>query len=251
MNSPKHILYAILFGGLIIMSYTTMVYAQFPNPGMEIDETTALVLTDPQNDFLSPDGVTWGVVGESVTENNTVENIETLLILAKENGIPVFISPHYYYPTDKDWKFEGALEVLMHNIGMFDRKDPLNLEGFEGSGADWLERYKPYIQDGKTIVVSPHKVFGPETNDLVLQLRKRGINKVILAGMSANLCTEAHMRELAEQGFEIAVVKDGTAAAIVPEGNGYEAALVNFRFIANAVWTTEEVKQEVENQTSK
>ncbi|MFA9409482.1 MAG: cysteine hydrolase [Candidatus Dadabacteria bacterium] len=228
------------------MSFTSMVFAQLPDPGMEIDEHTALVVTDPQNDFLSPNGVTWGVVGESVTENNTVENIEILFKLAKENNIPVFISPHYYYPTDKDWKFEGALEVLMHKIGMFDRKDPLSLEGFEGSGADWLQQYKQYIQDGKTVVVSPHKVFGPETNDLVLQLRKRGINKVILAGMSANLCTEAHMRELAEQGFEIAVVKDGTAAAKVPEGNGYEAALVNFRFIANAVWTTEEVKQAVE-----
>jgi len=251
MKSPKHALYAILFGGLIIMSFTSMVFAQLPNPGMEIDESTALVITDPQNDFLSPNGVTWGVVGESVTENNTVENIETLLKVAKENGIPVFISPHYYYPTDKDWKFEGALEVLMHNIGMFDREDPLSIEGFEGSGADWLQRYKPYIQDGKTIVVSPHKVFGPETNDLVLQLRKRGINKVILAGMSANLCTEAHMRELAEQGFEIAVVKDGTAAAIVPEGNGYEAALVNFRFIANAVWTTEEFNLAVEKFMAK
>ncbi len=243
MKSPKQTLYAILFGGVIMMSFTPTIFAQFPNPGMEIDGNTALVITDPQNDFLSPNGVTWGVVGESVTENNTVENIETLFKVAKVNNIPVFISPHYYYPTDKDWKFEGALEVLMHNIGMFDRKDPLNLEGFEGSGADWLQRYKPYIQDGKTIVVSPHKVFGPETNDLVLQLRKRGINKVILAGMSANLCTEAHMRELAEQGFEIAVVKDGTAAAKVPEGNGYEAALVNFRFIANAVWTTEEVEK--------
>lgn len=246
MKSPKHALYAIFFWGLIIMSFTSMVFAQLPDPGMEIDEHTALVVTDPQNDFLSPNGVTWGVVGESVTENNTVENIEILFKLAKENNIPVFISPHYYYPTDKDWKFEGALEVLMHKIGMFDRKDPLSLEGFEGSGADWLQQYKQYIQDGKTVVVSPHKVFGPETNDLVLQLRKRGINKVILAGMSANLCTEAHMRELAEQGFEIAVVKDGTAAAKVPEGNGYEAALVNFRFIANAVWTTEEVKQAVE-----
>jgi nicotinamidase-related amidase len=242
MKSLKYSLNAIAFGGLIIMSFSSMIFAQLPNPGMEIDESTALVITDPQNDFLSPDGVTWGVVGKSVTENNTVENIETLLKIAKENSIPVFVSPHYYYPTDKDWKFEGALEVLMHNIGMFDRKDPLSIEGFEGSGADWLQRYKPYIQDGKTVVVSPHKVFGPETNDLVLQLRKRGINKVILAGMSANLCTEAHMRELAEQGFEIAVVKDGTAAAIVPDGNGYEAALVNFRFIANAVWTTEEVK---------
>jgi nicotinamidase-related amidase len=250
MKLQNHSLYVILLG-ILIISYNSIVFAQLPNPGMEIDESTALVLTDPQNDFLSPDGVTWGVVGESVTENNTVEHIETLLKLAKENSIPVFISPHYYYPTDKGWKFEGALEVLMHNIGMFDRTDPLNLEGFEGSGADWLDLYKPYIQDGKTIVVSPHKVFGPETNDLVLQLRKRGINKVILAGMSANLCTEAHMRELAEQGFQIAVVKDATAAAKVPEGNGYEAALVNFRFIANAVWTTDEVKQAVENQTTK
>jgi nicotinamidase-related amidase len=251
MQLPKHYLYAILFGALVIVNFSSIVFAQLPNPGMEVDESTALVLTDPQNDFLSPDGVTWGVVGESVTENNTVEHIETLLKLAKENDIPVFISPHYYYPTDKGWKFEGALEVLMHHIGMFDRTGPLNLEGFEGSGADWLEIYKPYIQDGKTIVVSPHKVFGPETNDLVLQLRKRGINTVILAGMSANLCTEAHMRELAEQGFEIAVVKDATAAAIVPEGNGYEAALVNFRFIANAVWTTEEFNQAVEMSNAK
>jgi len=130
----------------------------------------------------------------------------------------------------------------MHNIGMFDRKGALDLQGFEGSGADWLARYKPYINDGQTIVTSPHKVFGPEPNDLVLQLRKRGINKVILAGMSANLCTESHLRELIEQGFEVLVVKDATAAAQVPEGDGYAAALTNFRFIANAVRTTAEVK---------
>ncbi|TDI95525.1 MAG: cysteine hydrolase [Caldithrix sp.] len=225
--------------------------AQLPNPGMEIDpERTALVITDPQNDFLSPDGVTWGVVGKSVTENNTVANIEALLKVAKANNIPVFISPHYYYPTDHGWKFEGALEALMHKIGMFDRKDALSLEGFEGSGADFLELYKPYIQDGKTIVSSPHKVYGPENNDLMLQLRKRGIDKVILGGMSANLCTESHLRELLERGFEVAVVKDATAAAIVAEGDGYQAALVNFRFIANAVWTTEEAVQKIEQITA-
>lgn len=26
----------------------------------------------------------------------------------------------------------------------------------------------------------------------------------------------------------------------MPEGNGYEAALINFRFLANTVWTTDE-----------
>jgi nicotinamidase-related amidase len=48
------------------------------------------------------------------------------------------------------------------------------------------------------------------------------------------------MRELLEQGFEVAVVSDATAAAQVEEGDGYAAALVNFRFIANTVWTTRE-----------
>ena len=44
---------------------------------------TALVITDPQNDFLSPDGVTWGVVGKNVEENGTVENIEPCSQLRK------------------------------------------------------------------------------------------------------------------------------------------------------------------------
>jgi len=230
-----------LLGLAMLAGATNSAIAELPDPGMSITQgNTALVITDPQNDFLSPEGVTWGVVGESVKKNNTVENLESLLKAAKANDIPVFISPHYYYPTDKGWHFEGALETLMHAIGMFDRDDHLSLDGFDGSGADWLEQYKPYINDGKTIVSNPHKVYGPENNDLLLQLRKRGIDKVILAGMSANLCTEAHLRELLERGFEVAVVSDGTAAAIIPEGDGYAAAMVNFRFMANDVINTKE-----------
>jgi nicotinamidase-related amidase len=103
-----------------------------------------------------------------------------------------------------------------------------------------MPEYKQHIHDGKTIVTSPHKVYGPEANDLVLQLRKNRVDQVILAGMSANLCVESHLRELLEQGFEVAVVKDATAAAMLPEGDGYLAALTNFRYMANAVWTTEE-----------
>ncbi len=225
----------------LLFSMAAAAVAELPDPGMSITQgNTALVITDPQNDFLSPKGVTWGVVGKSVTENNTVENIESLLKAAKQNNIPVFVSPHYYYPTDKGWQFEGALETLMHAIGMFDRSGHFDLDGFEDSGADFLAQYKPYINDGETVISSPHKVYGPENNDLLLQLRKRGIDKVILAGMSANLCTEAHLRELLERGFEVAVVTDGTAGAIVPEGDGYAAALVNFRFLANDVIDTEE-----------
>jgi nicotinamidase-related amidase len=207
---------------------------------------TALVITDPQKDFLSKDGVAWGVVGKSVVENGTVEHIDQLFAAAKKADMPVFVSPHYYFPHDHNWQFEGTLENLMHTIGMFDRKAPLSTEGFKDSGADWLPQYKKYINDGKTVVSSPHKVYGPETNDLVLQLRKQGIDKVILAGMSANLCTESHMRELGEQGFEVMVVTDATAAAKLPGLDGYAAAMTNFRMIANHIDDTKGAVKSIE-----
>ena len=56
-------------------------------------ENTALVITDSQNDFLSPQGATWSLVGESVTENKTVEHIEALFTAAKARGLSTFISP--------------------------------------------------------------------------------------------------------------------------------------------------------------
>jgi len=228
---------------LSLALFPALALAQLPDPGLTIDPArTAVVITDPQNDFLSPEGATWGLVGASVEANGTVANIETLMKTAKANGIEVVISPHYYYPTDHGWQFGGAVETMMHAINMFDRQGALTTQGFEGSGADWLEVYKPLINDGKTVVTSPHKVYGPESNDLALQLRKRGIDKVILGGMSANLCVESHMRELIEQGFEVAVVKDATAAAQTPDIDGYAAAVTNFRFLASALWTTEQAK---------
>jgi len=208
---------------------------------------TAVVFIDPQNDVLSERGLAWPLVHESLRENNTINNMERIFKSAKAHGYEVFISPHYFYPTDKGWKFNGPLETDEANSGIFGRRGVLNLDGFVGSGADWLERFKPYIEDGKTVVVSPHRVFGPETNDLVLQLRKRRITRVILGGMLANMCVESHLRELLEQGFEVAVVKDATAAPKHPQwGYGYTAALINYAYLAHAVWTTDETVMAIE-----
>ncbi|WP_026318760.1 cysteine hydrolase [Amorphus coralli] len=206
----------------------------------------ALLVVDPQIDFLSPDGVTWGVVGQSVTEHNVVDNLGRLFRAAKAADMPVVISPHYYYPHDHRWEFEGALEKTMHSIGMFDRPGPLDVSGLEGSGADFMPQYKDFIFDGQTIIASPHKVYGPEQNDAALQLRKLRVDQIVLAGMSANLCVESHLRSFLENGFEVAVVRDATAGAKVPEGDGYLAALINFRMIANAVWSTDEAVERID-----
>src|SRR6516162_6314823 len=133
---------------------------ELPSPGMTIDpRRTALVITDLQNDFLSPGGIAWGLVADSLAENNTIENIEALLQAARKHCLPVFISPHYYYPTDRAWVAPGgALEVLMHDLGLFARTGPLTLAGFAGSGADWPERSTPYLADGVTVVARPHQL---------------------------------------------------------------------------------------------
>lgn len=178
--------------------------------------------------------------GESIRDNDTVAHIGELFHAAKLAGVTIAVSPHYFYPTDRQWLFGDPVEQFMSAAGMFDRLGAYTTIGFTGSGADFLPAYYQYIHDGQTVIASPHKIIGPESNDLVLQLRKRGVNQVILAGMAANLCVEGHLRELIEQGFEVAVVKDATAGPRLPEGDGYLAALVNFRFLASAVWTTAE-----------
>ena len=55
-------------------------WAGLPDPGMAISSNdTAVVITDPQNDFLSTKGASWGLVGKNVKANGTIGNIETLL----------------------------------------------------------------------------------------------------------------------------------------------------------------------------
>lgn len=202
---------------------------------------TAIVVTDPENDVLQTDGLTWGLVGPTIQQNHVVENLERLMRVGKERGYRLFISPHYYFPSDDSWRFGGNIETMMHDIKMFARAGQLSLDGFAGSGADWLAELAPSINDSATVVASPHKVYGPASNDLVLQLRKNNVSKVILAGMLANLCVESHMRDLIEQGFQVAVVTDAVAAPNHPQwGDGNAAAAINFRFIANATMTTDE-----------
>ncbi|WP_421368016.1 cysteine hydrolase family protein [Agrobacterium tumefaciens] len=229
------------------VAYADPTNPALPNPAMKLDVSrAALVVIDPQVDFMSPKSPAWPVVGESVTEHNVVPNLVRLFKATKAASMPVVISPHYYYPHDHRWEVQGPLEILQHKLGMFDRTGPLTLDGFRGSGAEWMREFVEYIEDGETVICSPHKLYGPQANDLILQLGKRGVNQIVLAGMAANLCVESHLRHLLEQGFEVAVVRDAIAAAKFPEGDGYLAALINFRFIANGLWTTDEALSQMQ-----
>ena len=96
------------------------------------------------------------------------------------------------------------------------------------------------------MIASPHKVYGPQNNDLVLQLRKRRIHRVLLAGDVSQPLRRVTPGHLLEQGFEVSVVADATAAAQHPElGDGYAAALTNFRYIASDVLSTDDAAKEL------
>jgi biuret amidohydrolase len=85
------------------------------------------------------------------------------------------------------------MEKLTHAISMFDRKDAFLTEEFKGSCADFMPEYKQYINDGKTIITTPHKVYGPEATDLNLQLCKARDDTAILCRIPANLRVQAHI----------------------------------------------------------
>jgi nicotinamidase-related amidase len=50
---------------------------------------------------MGPEGVLWPVFGDSIRENNTAAHIGELLSAAKLAAITVAVSPHYFYPIDK------------------------------------------------------------------------------------------------------------------------------------------------------
>jgi nicotinamidase-related amidase len=203
-----------------------------------LDKThTAVLITDPQNDFLRENGMLFKLLADNLAELGTIGNIEKLMKAAKANGVALAVDPLVYTDADKSWSNAGALQRQLLDVKALHRTSLNDPKGFEGSGADFYAPYKPYIYDGKTIIAAPHKMYGPESNDLIYQLRSRNIDTIVLGGMVANLCVDSHMRALMENGFKVYVVKDAVAA---PGADAYKAAIVNYGMIANGVLTTDD-----------
>ncbi|WP_425320483.1 isochorismatase family protein [Paenibacillus pasadenensis] len=144
--------------------------------------TTGIVLTDPQNEFLSPGHPGYELLKPVILQNNTVGNLVKLLQSAKQKGYKVFVSPHYLYPHDHKWQFKGAEETLLLSTYAYDRPDARSPVP-PASGAAFVPDLLPFLEDGQTIIANAHKIASPATNDLCLQLRKQGVSKIVLAGV--------------------------------------------------------------------
>jgi nicotinamidase-related amidase len=191
---------------------------------------TALLIIDPQNDFLSEGGVAWPLVGDGVKNTKVVEHLVDLRSAAKKAGVPVFYCPHYYNDNEfATWKHLNPIDKMMFDGKMFH------------SGTWGAEFHPDLVPDDNTFVLAPHKALsGFWAGDIAIQLRQRNIDTIVLAGMSANLCVESNLRDAVENGFEVLVVKDATTG---PGPDATQAAMVNYGLIANEVVTTDEITQ--------
>ena len=234
----KSTLISLLAGASLALGAFAASAAAAENPLPTFDKArTAIVITDPQKDFLDKDGKLYGLVAPNMEQLGTIDNIETLMKLSKSKDVTLAVDPLVYTRSDIDWSNAGALQRQLLDLKALYAKT-LDSNDLEGTGADFYEPLKSYIYDGKTLIAGPHKMYGPESNDLMYQLRANNIDTVILAGLVANLCVDSHMRTLMENGFKVYVVKDAVAA---PGDDAYNAALVNYSMIANGVLTTADV----------
>ncbi|MDM5145308.1 hypothetical protein ICE98_02442 [Lactococcus lactis] len=106
---------------------------------------------------------------------------------------------------------------MMLNNKMFHREHQYQ-ETVKGSGADFVEELKPYL-DENTIITSPTKSSVPNQMTWRFNSVKTALILLSLAGMNANLCVDSHLRELVESGFHVHVAADATGA---PGQEAYE-----------------------------
>lgn len=197
-------------------------------------ELTALVVIDPYNDFISEGGKVWDRLKGVAEANQCVPHMKQVLDAARKAEIRVFYALHRRYrPGDYEtWKYIAPVQKAAWSRKTFE---------YGAWGGEIRREFEPQPGD---IVASEHwGSSGFANTDLDLQLKKHGIQKLIVMGLIAHTCVESTVRYAAELGYEVTMINDATADYSSRE---MSAALeVNIPNYASAVVTTEEVIAEI------
>ncbi|KIW13331.1 hypothetical protein PV08_08519 [Exophiala spinifera] len=167
-----------------------------------MSQRQALVLIDPLNDFLHPQGKLYPALEESLETTGTVDNIRQLVQGARSGGIPIYYGLHQSY---KEGHYDGWLHMRASHVRNKDK------HVFAGWGGEIMSGFEPRLDNGD-VVVSRHWNSSSFANtDLDYQLRQREITHLVMAGMVANTCLEATARHATELGYRVTLLKDSTA----------------------------------------
>lgn len=201
--------------------------------------STALLVIDPVNDFLSEGGAGYDLTKNTLKMNDVVSNLKRVIEGTRQAGIPVMFGPMAY--TDEDYTDKQLQRKSGINRLMFERK--MFLAG--SWGADFHPDLQP--QENETVLL-PHKSCDVFTTDLPEHLQRMNITHLVIAGMSANLCCESTGRHAMESGYDVTFLSDAIGASSIPE---YEASIhLNYPLLSNAVLKVEDFLAAINNPTS-
>ncbi|KAJ5653343.1 Isochorismatase-like protein [Penicillium lividum] len=165
---------------------------------------TAVLLIDPLNDFIHPDGKLYPLVKDSLESSNTLEHIKELVAGARKAHIPIFYGLHQ---MTKDGTYSGWNHMNAQQI-----QTKKNMAFSEEFGGQILNGLEPQPSNGD-VVVSRHWNSNSFANtDMEFQLRQHDITHVVLAGLTTNSCVESTARAAREFGFHVTLITDATAA---------------------------------------
>ena len=201
-------------------------------------ETTALLVIDPYNDFISEGGKIWDRIKTVAEANNCVPNMLQVLKAARQARLRVFYAMHHRYrPGDYEtWQYIAPIQNAAWSRRSFE---------YGTWGGEIRSEFTPLPDE---IVAQEHWCSSGFANtDLDLLLKRHGIHKLITIGLIAHTSLESTVRFAAELGYEVTVVKDATADYSDKE---MHAALdINLPSYANAIMTTLEMVQSISSLT--
>jgi nicotinamidase-related amidase len=193
-------------------------------------EITALLVVDPYNDFISEGGKIWPRIKAVAEANHCVPHMQQVLQAARNTKLRVFYAMHHRYCTGDyaSWKYVAPVQRAAWKNRSFE-------------AGTWGGEFRAeFVPEAGEIVASEHWCSSGFANtDLDLQLKRHGINRLIVIGLIAHTCIEATVRFAAELGYDVTVVKDAVADY---SGEMMHAALeINMPNYASAIVTTKEI----------
>jgi len=201
---------------------------------------TGLLVIDPYNDFISQGGKIWDRIKGVAETNQCIPNMIQVLTAARKAGIRAFYALHRRYrPGDYEtWKYIAPIQKAAWSRKTFE---------YGTWGGEIRCEFEPQAGD---VVASEHwGSSGFANTDLDLQLKKHGIQKLIVMGLIAHTCVEATVRYAAELGYEVTMVKDATAD--YSDREMHAALEINIPNYASAVVSTAEIVDAISSLQSK